>query len=418
MASRTTSLLSVGLVVIGLGLTQSLSSAATTAPRAASASPEAADLPAQLRLSALVTEVIAPPSGVLGTDKQQHLVYEISLQSVLPDAIRVNKVEVLGARSGKVIAVHAGADEVRAIMSNSAAVLDPTNVLPGSGSGMLWLDVTFPRGAELPSRLVHRITFTQLTDDQSAAAPRSDMVGAETRVNPRRAVALRPPLQGNGYVDGNGCCGASPHTRALLPIDGNRYLAQRFAIDWVQLNRQGGWWKGDPTVNSNYAVFGDPIFAVSAGVVVSTRNNLPENTPPNPLPNLNVRNVLGNHVVARIAGGRGATYAHMQPGSVAVEEGDTIHAGQFLGLVGNTGSSSGPHLHFHITESPGPKNSSGILSNGVPYVFTSARLTGTVLNLDDWIGQDTAVPADIGPTPPPVRRHYQLPMQGDVFTFR
>jgi murein DD-endopeptidase MepM/ murein hydrolase activator NlpD len=216
-------------------------------------------------------------------------------------------------------------------------------------------------------------------------------------------------------MHGNGCCGTSPHTRALLPIDGNRYLAQRDGIDWVRIDDGGFWWRGDPSRNENYLVFGDTVYSATYGVVVSTQTDLPENTPPNPLPNLNVDNALGNHVIVDIGDGRFATYAHIQPGSVQVSVGDLVHRGQHLGRVGNTGSSSAPHLHFHVTDSSA---GNGVLSNGVPYVFTDFLLTGKVLNLEEWINQEVSVPAEIGDPETPMRRRNQLPLQTDIVILR
>jgi hypothetical protein len=278
----------------------------------------------------------------------------------------------------------------------------------------VWLDVSFAHDAALPDALVHRFTTTPLTDDGAAAGPESPMIGARTAVNPRVPVVIGPPLRGSGYVNGNGCCGASPHTRALLPIDGNRYLAQRYAVDWLRIDDGGFWWHGDPAKNESYFVFGDAVYSATSGVVVSTRNDLPENTPPNPLPNLDVDNALGNHVIVDIGDGRFATYAHLQPGSVQVSVGDRVDRGQPLGRVGNTGSSTAPHLHFHVTDSSA---GNGILSNGVPYVFDRFWLPGQVLNLDEWDNQEVSVPAEIGAAEPPPERRNQLPLQTDIVTF-
>jgi murein DD-endopeptidase MepM/ murein hydrolase activator NlpD len=41
-------------------------------------------------------------------------------------------------------------------------------------------------------------------------------------------------------------------------------------------------------------------------------------------------------------------FMHLRTGSIPVEEGDRVRTGQVIGEVGNTGSSTGPHLHFEI----------------------------------------------------------------------
>ena len=74
----------------------------------------------------------------------------------------------------------------------------------------------------------------------------------------------------------------------------------------------------------------------------------------------------GNHVVVDIGEGRFAFYAHMQPGSVRVKVGDKVKTGQVLGLLGNSGNTDSPHLHFHVMDGPSP-----LVSNGLPFVFNS-----------------------------------------------
>ncbi len=55
---------------------------------------------------------------------------------------------------------------------------------------------------------------------------------------------------------------------------------------------------------------------------------------------------FGNEVTVRMADGTYAVYAHQEKNFV--NEGDTVKAGDPLGLMGNTGNSDGKHLHFQI----------------------------------------------------------------------
>ncbi|HEX5782054.1 MAG TPA: M23 family metallopeptidase [Solirubrobacteraceae bacterium] len=60
------------------------------------------------------------------------------------------------------------------------------------------------------------------------------------------------------------------------------------------------------------------------------------------------KNGAGHYVVVRGDDGRDYVFMHLLDGSVAVEKGQAVSAGQQLGAVGSTGRSSGPHLHFEI----------------------------------------------------------------------
>jgi hypothetical protein len=57
---------------------------------------------------------------------------------------------------------------------------------------------------------------------------------------------------------------------------------------------------------------------------------------------------FGNHVIVAHDDGRASLYAHLTPGSIAVRQGQRVECGARLGQSGNSGRSTGPHLHFEV----------------------------------------------------------------------
>lgn len=54
----------------------------------------------------------------------------------------------------------------------------------------------------------------------------------------------------------------------------------------------------------------------------------------------------GNLAVVRHVSGITTHYGHLQ--AIKVKIGETVRAGQIIGTLGSTGSSTGPHLHLEI----------------------------------------------------------------------
>lgn len=82
---------------------------------------------------------------------------------------------------------------------------------------------------------------------------------------------------------------------------------------------------------------GTPVYAAADGVVMLTAN---------------LSGSYGTYVVIRHANGLQSYYAHGTKGSITVSPGQTVKQGQKIMLSGNTGNSSGPHLHFEVRKSP------------------------------------------------------------------
>jgi hypothetical protein len=185
------------------------------------------------------------------------------------------------------------------------------------------------------------------------------------------------PLRGSGWVAGNGCCSPiNAHRGATLSIDGTVRVPERFAIDWVQLAPSGRLFEGPINELSSWAYVGARIYSVAPGRVTSIQDGLPEQTPGALPRGQTVQTAGGNHIVVKLAPKRFAFYAHLQPASLQLKKGDRVRRGQVLGLLGNTGNTDGPHLHFHIMDGPSP-----LQSNGLPFVHP--RFTGQGLVTDE-----------------------------------
>ena len=184
---------------------------------------------------------------------------------------------------------------------------------------------------------------------------------------------------------------------------------ERFAIDFAQLDPENKLYAGPRDQLSSYAYVGAKVLAVADGTVVNLQDGRPEETPPNFPQGYDLLQQLGNFVIIDIGHGHFAFYAHFQPNTLKVHKGDKVHRGQVLALVGNSGNSDAPHLHFGIEDGPLP-----FASNGVPFVFSSFTTTGTVTNPFDDIA--AGAPAQIGTARAGPHRN-QLPLENEVLTF-
>ncbi|MFT5164300.1 MAG: murein DD-endopeptidase MepM/ murein hydrolase activator NlpD, partial [Alteromonadaceae bacterium] len=68
----------------------------------------------------------------------------------------------------------------------------------------------------------------------------------------------------------------------------------------------------------------------------------------------------GNHIVIYQPDGTFANYVHLKKNGALVNPGDKVIAGQAIGLSGNTGQSSGPHLHFEVSRYAGNGSSNNL----------------------------------------------------------
>ncbi|MGG0289903.1 M23 family metallopeptidase [Bacillus pacificus] len=119
----------------------------------------------------------------------------------------------------------------------------------------------------------------------------------------------------------------------------------------------------------DYGIFGAKVMAPASGTVVSINNNEQDLVPGSE----NFQSMVGNHIYLRLdETGTFLILAHLKKGSINVREGQHVSEGEFLAQVGNSGSSSEPHLHIHHQRQD-PSKVSMFLAEGLPLYFQTEK---------------------------------------------
>jgi hypothetical protein len=388
----------------------------------------------RLDFAPIVSTVLTTPTPVKGTDGRFHIVYEVVLTNNTPVTFSVESFEVRDARTRGVLANLSGP----ALAANMGPLAgpaandpnDPSNLNPGAGlvdqaatpdaattmassqTSVVWLDLKV-RSAR-PRSLEHFIVVSS----RPPPGQQFSFSGLIGRVQTGGApVVIGPPVGRGIWVADEGCCTNPTHHRRALPgFNGELLAVNRFAIDWVLVDSRHRAWIGDPTQLSSYLSYRQPLIAAASGRVVGTHDGVANNPPQGVLagsPPIN--DFAGNWVSIRIAPRRYLLYAHMVPGSVRVRKGQEVRRGQVIGLLGNSGNTSTPHLHFQVSDRPGfaPVDS-------LPFVFSRFAFLGQITDefSDETLAERPTGDLAFAPAPPPRLRRQEMPLDRNVLRFR
>ena len=178
-------------------------------------------------------------------------------------------------------------------------------------------------------------------------------------------------------------------TRLLFPFKGKGLVTQGGVIESGHRNRSGvhaldavglGDTYGPVTRPESrvehYVGFGREIIAPAAGKIVLARNDRPDQ----PVSDVSDSKYYapeyasggdpGNSVVIDHGNGEFSMIAHLRHGSVQVRVGDVVAQGEVIGLLGNSGDTTGPHVHFQLQDGPRWE-----YSDGLPARFENVQQT-------------------------------------------
>jgi hypothetical protein len=171
-------------------------------------------------------------------------------------------------------------------------------------------------------------------------------------------ISLILPFKGELLVS-NG--GRNPETNSHIRPAESGPQNQLYAYDFRTENT------GKEKTLEDYPVFNKEIIAPADGIIIQVVNGAID-----VLPGERDRSVgVGNAIVIDHQNGEYSLICHFKYNSIKVKVGNTIKQGDILGLCGNTGNTTQPHIHFNLQD--GPKMHS---SNALPAQFAKIKVNG------------------------------------------
>lgn len=304
-------------------------------------------------------DFLAPVSR---SNDKLHFSYELNILNNNRNAITIKKIEIIDPKKPTgIVATFDGAS----LNDNFArpgkrpkygvAAIDAN----GFGIANIWLSLDEDN---FPTEIFHRLTI-EIEDSEGQV---DAFVLELARIDVPRITQI---TLGIPFEKGTWLYATSGHRNSRMLTEGHASYAQRFAVDWLRIGEDGRFFNGDPSKNESFYSYATPVRAVADGIVIAIKDGIVENVPFSETMAVEIsrETIGGNSVLLDIGNNVNAFYGHLTPGSLRVIPGQAVKKGDVLGLLGNSGSSDAPHLHFHL-ELKTPQNQP-LSGEGVPYVF-------------------------------------------------
>jgi murein DD-endopeptidase MepM/ murein hydrolase activator NlpD len=184
-----------------------------------------------------------------------------------------------------------------------------------------------------------------------------------TKLDYQTKTQLELPFKGEWFVAWGG--------RTLEQNQHAATKAQRFAYDLLIIKGESTH-AGDGKKLADYYCYGAEILAPAAGTIVWSCDSLPDQTPGTQDPS----RPIGNGVVIDHGNGEFSLIAHLQPRSQRFRVGDRVKTGVVLGLCGNSGNTTEPHLHYHLQDGPDITKAEGLPARFVHLCVDGVNVDG------------------------------------------
>ena len=315
-------------------------------------------------------------------DGKQVIYYELIATNFGTDTIRLKTLTVSGTGNGARFAVLDEEDlKKRACRIGTQGARYTDTLLPGSSS-VIYLEVALANKRVGADRLAHRLRFETTVGSNH----RMDSVLVTVPVSGAAAPVIGPPLGKGNWAAVYEPSWRTGHRRVIYTVEGRARIPGRYAIDFIQLDRNGRLAHGDDNQVKDWYGYGADVLAVADGIIAAVRTDFLETPTVAGRERVTAERATGNYVSIDLGNNTYAFYEHLKPGSIRVRAGQKVKKGQIIGSLGFTGQSNGPHLHFHLADKNSPLG-----AEGIPFCFDRFTWLGSYSEIDS-LGRSPWVP--------------------------
>ncbi len=347
--------------------------------------------------------IVTAPVMALG---RTHWVYELHLTNQGTTPLALHQVAVENGSGAVLDSWSEGALASRFVVTGTApGPRAPGATIPAGRRGVVFVWLSPKDPATVGNALIHRLVFSS-----GDGATRDTLTAPPVALMRSEAVRIASPVRGGPWGMLRGPSNTSGHRIGLVTVGGATRVPQRFAIDFAKLGADGRLFGADSTRNEAWYGYGDSVFSATDGEVVLVRDGIGDNVPLSGqmATEIDAKTAPGNLVSVAFGDGRFASYSHLKAGSIRVKQGDRISRGQLLGLIGNSGSSGGPHLHFQVSAA-----AEVLYGEGLPFTLREFRLLGRLASMGAAVAGQPWTP---NPAQPPRDITGEMPLENMVIT--
>jgi len=321
------------------------------------------------KISPLIGNVTTDLTPAKFSDGKYYLMYELIVSNVTKSNIVIEKITLSDPLNNDNTISEMDTEDIKNHLHITQSE-NPNNTIKPNETAAIIINQIYDEGS-VPKAIDHNISYTALEPYLIIPAQGIEKI-ARTQVSPEKPIVISPPLAGEKWLAVN-VSDNYAHRNSFFPLNGQWFVPERWAVDYISLTNDNRVHSGDPENLKSYPGYGQDLLAVKKAKVLKVVDGLDDLEIGKTLQNMSLDNLGGNYVFLDIGDGYGAFYAHIIKDTITVKEGDTVKRGQVLGKLGNSGNSTGPHLHFHIV-----KGSFPLAAQGVPYIIDEFTVAGQV----------------------------------------